>query len=125
MTRLCFPFFSFLFFSFLLFSFFHCLSKKRKNPLLVLSFFLLPKQQHIMPKGASKDKGGKKAPRKCNPYICFVKEQRPGIVKAQPSLQPKEVMKKIGEMWRMLTEDEKAKYHNQAKEVDKKNGIQE
>lgn len=78
-----------------------------------------------MPKGASKDKGGKKAPRKCNPYICFVKEQRPGIVKAQPSLQPKEVMKKIGEMWRMLTEDEKAKYHNQAKEVDKKNGIQE
>lgn len=79
-----------------------------------------------MPKGASKDKGGKKPrARKCNPYICFVKEQRPGIVKAQPTLQPKEIMRKIGEMWRMLPESEKAKYQEQAKNEDKRNGIQD
>lgn len=115
---------SLFFFSFLLFFIVYSVTKQ----LSLLWFFSLcfhSNNSSSMPKGASKEKGGKKAPRKCNPYICFVKEQRPGIVKAQPSLQPKEVMKKIGEMWRMLTEDEKAKYHNQAKEVDKKNGIQE
>ena len=78
-----------------------------------------------MTKGADKNKAGKKQsrPRKANPYICFVKEQRPGLVKSQPQLQPKEIMKKIGEMWRCLSDAEKAKYQAQAKEVDKKNGV--
>jgi len=79
-----------------------------------------------MPKTADKNKGGKKPrARKCNPYICFVKEQRPGLVKANPALQPKEIMRKIGEMWRCLSEADKVKYQNQAREVDKKNGISE
>jgi len=76
-----------------------------------------------MPKTADKTKGGKKPRvRKCNPYICFVKEQRPGLVKANPSLQPKEIMKKIGEMWRCLSDAEKTKYQERAKDEDKKNG---
>jgi len=78
-----------------------------------------------MSKGADKAKAGKKShPRKTNPYICFVKEQRPGLVKNQPQLQPKEIMKKIGEMWRCLSEADKEKYKVMAKETDKKNGYQ-
>ena len=78
-----------------------------------------------MVKGAGKDKAGKKQTRarKANPYICFVKEQRPGLVKSQPQLQPKEIMKKIGEMWRLLSDDQKAKYQKMAKDQDEKNGI--
>ena len=77
-----------------------------------------------MTKSADKKMAGKKPrPRKCNPYICFVKEQRPGLVKAQPALQPKEIMKKIGEMWRCLSDAEKEKYQQLAKKEDEKNGV--
>jgi len=78
-----------------------------------------------MAKSGDKKKGGKatRGARKCNPYICFVKEQRPGLVKSQPQLQPKEIMKKIGEMWRCLSDADKNKYQEMAKVEDKKNGI--
>lgn len=51
--------------------------------------------------------GGK---RKLNSYMKFVKAKRAEVVKKFPNAKVTEIAKKMGEMWRALTDAEKAKY---------------
>ena len=56
---------------------------------------------------SSKKSGGK---RKLNIYMKFMMKVRPDVVKAHPNLDVKQIAKKIGEMYRKLTAEEKKKY---------------
>ena len=49
----------------------------------------------------------KRAP---NAYMMFCKKTRPEIIKENPDITFTETGKKLGEMWRALTDDEKKKY---------------
>lgn len=51
--------------------------------------------------------GGK---RKLNPYMKFVKAKRAEVVKQYPKLKVTEIAKKLGEMWRAMSDKDKAKY---------------
>ena len=60
---------------------------------------------------------GKKTPTKTSkgkkplsPYMKFCKEQRPKVIKENSKLSFGEIGKKLGEMWRGLTDAEKKKY---------------
>ena len=50
-----------------------------------------------------------KPKRKPNAYMNFVKENRPKIVKENPDMGFTDIGRKLGEMWRELTDDEKKK----------------
>jgi hypothetical protein len=58
------------------------------------------------PKKAKKSKGK----RPLNPYMKFVKATRASVVKANPKAAITEIAKKLGQMWRKMTDGEKAKY---------------
>ena len=49
----------------------------------------------------------KRAP---NAYMMFCKKTRPEIIKENPDITFTDTGKKLGEMWRALTDDEKKKY---------------
>ena len=51
-----------------------------------------------------------KPKRKPNAYMNFVKKIRPEVVKENPDLSFTDIGKRMGEMWRALTDDEKKKY---------------
>lgn len=55
-------------------------------------------------------KSDTKKPRKLNPFMKFCKEKRPEIKKKHPNLSVPETGKKLGEMWRALSNAEKKKY---------------
>jgi len=61
--------------------------------------------------GAKKQKGGKKT-RKLSGYMKFAQNVRPEIIKENPALKSDipGIGRKIGEMWRGLSAEEKAKY---------------
>jgi predicted HNH restriction endonuclease len=52
----------------------------------------------------------KKPKKKLNSYIKFAQQQRTKIVSENPGIKITEVSKKLGEAWRSLSEEEKAKY---------------
>lgn len=58
-----------------------------------------------------KQEGGKKT-RKLSGYMKFAQKVRPEIIKENPALKSDipGIGRKIGEMWRALSADEKAKY---------------
>ena len=77
-------------------------------------------------KGAKKEKKDKKkkkdpaAPKRCkNPYIFFCTSKRPEIKEEYPTEPAKGIIKKLGEAWRDLSDDEKQPFIRQAA-VDKK-----
>lgn len=45
-----------------------------------------------------------------NAYMTFANEKRKEVMKAHPHMKITEIGKKLGEMWRALSDDEKAKY---------------
>ena len=51
-----------------------------------------------------------KTKRQPNAYMIFVKKMRPKIVKENPDMSFTEIGKRLGEMWRALSDDEKKKY---------------
>jgi len=53
--------------------------------------------------------------RPLNPYFIFWREKRPDVVKEFPHLIPKNVTKKLSELWKNLEESEKDIYRNKAK----------
>ena len=57
-----------------------------------------------------KEKEKPKPKRKPNAYMNFVKKMRPEVVKENPDLSFTDIGKRMGEMWRALTDDEKKKY---------------
>ena len=61
-------------------------------------------------KRAKKQKGGKT--RKLSPYMKFAQEARPKLLKENPELKSDipGMGRKIGEMWRALSDAEKARY---------------
>ena len=62
-------------------------------------------------KKAAKEAKPKRAP---GPYMLFCKEQRPKIVAAHPEYTFGEVGKALGAGWKELTDDQKAKYKQEA-----------
>lgn len=52
----------------------------------------------------------KKKPKQLSPYMKFCKETRATVVKENPKLTFGEVGRKMGEIWRDMSEDEKKKY---------------
>ncbi len=73
-----------------------------------------PQQMNNPGGGGKKGKKAKKAKgtRKLSPYMKFAQEARPKILKENPEMKSDiiGVGRKIGEMWRALSDDEKAKY---------------
>lgn len=61
-------------------------------------------------KKAKRQEGGKT--RKLSPYMKFAQEVRPKLVKENPELKSDipGIGRKIGEMWRALSDSEKARY---------------
>lgn len=61
---------------------------------------------------AKKSKAKSKGTRKLSPYMKFVQEVRPKLIKEDPKLRSDipGIGRRIGEMWRGLTAEEKAKY---------------
>ena len=53
-----------------------------------------------------------KPKRSPNAYMVFYKKMRPEITKENPDITFTDTGKKLGEMWRALTDDEKKKYAN-------------
>jgi small subunit ribosomal protein S27Ae len=54
--------------------------------------------------------GAEKPKRKPNAYMNFVKKMRPEVVKENPDLSFTDIGKRMGEMWRALTDEEKKKF---------------
>ena len=54
--------------------------------------------------------GAEKPKRKPNAYMNFVKKIRPEVVKENPDLSFTDIGKRLGEMWRALTDEEKKKF---------------
>lgn len=48
--------------------------------------------------------------KKMNPYMKFVQKNRAQVIQQHPKLKFTEVGKKLGEMWRQLSDVEKQKY---------------
>jgi hypothetical protein len=48
--------------------------------------------------------------KKVNPYMKFVQKQRQQVIQQNPKLKFTEVGKKLGEMWRQMSDAEKQKY---------------
>ena len=57
-------------------------------------------------------KQGRKGTRKMNPYMKFAQQERPKILRENPSLRSNvvAVARKIGEKWRSLSAAEKARF---------------
>ena len=53
----------------------------------------------------------KKGTKKLNPYMKFVVAVRTDVVKLMPTATVTEIAKRLGEMWRKLSDSEKKKYH--------------
>jgi|TARA_B100000497_G_scaffold121495_1_gene151319 hypothetical protein len=64
---------------------------------------LKPESRRISPKKEPPTK-------KINPYFAFCKEKRSEIVTANPELKSREIVKKLGEEWRKLSDEEKDRY---------------
>jgi ubiquitin len=60
--------------------------------------------------GGSDESKTVKKKREPGPYMKFCKEMRPKVVKENPKLTFGEVGRKLGEMWRELSDEEKKKY---------------
>ena len=60
-------------------------------------------------KAAKKEKTAKK-PRKLNAYMVFAMEVRESVKKNHPTASIIDIAKKIGALWRALSDSEKAKY---------------
>ena len=67
-----------------------------------------------------KDQASKK-PRKVPPYALFIKENRDKLKSELPDLSFSEVAKKMGEMWRGLSQEEKEGYNLKAKDINEQN----
>ena len=53
-------------------------------------------------------------------YLIYLTNMRPVVVKEQPMLPLKEVMAQVGQMWKKLSEEDKAPYVNEAREKSEK-----
>ncbi|KAH0788152.1 high mobility group protein B3 [Histomonas meleagridis] len=57
---------------------------------------------------------GDKPKRPRSGYLIFQAEVRPKIVEENPDILQKEIMKKVGQMWRDLSDEEKKVYNEKA-----------
>lgn len=64
-------------------------------------------------KAASEDKPAR-APRGPSSFMIFSKEKRPEVVAANPGMATTDVARKLGEMWRGLSEAQKQSYKEKA-----------
>lgn len=65
-------------------------------------------------KKAKKVKDPNAPKRNLSAYFFFMNDQRPKVVKANPDLKVTEVGKKLGELWRAMSDSEKAPYNKKA-----------
>ena len=73
-----------------------------------------------MGKGGKKNKKDKDAPKKAiSAYFFYIKERRESITKEQPSLNNKEIVKKMSEEWNALSNEKKKPYIKKQKLIKK------
>ena len=65
-------------------------------------------------KKAKKVKDPNAPKRNLSAYFFFMNDQRPKVVKSNPDLKVTEVGKKLGELWRAMSDSEKAPYVKKA-----------
>ena len=58
--------------------------------------------------------------RRKNPYIVFCKAKRDELKEKNKDMKPKEIQSKLAELWRALSEDEKAAYKPKPRTAPKK-----
>ena len=76
---------------------------------------MLPSEQKQEKKKRTKTKIDVNKPKKpLNAYLIFCKENQKIIREENPELGAKDIMKKMGEIWKSLDADEKNKYNNKA-----------
>jgi len=78
------------------------------------------KAAKVVQTSVKKDQTSKK-PRKVPPYALFMKENREKLKLELPDLSFSEVAKKMGEMWRGLSQEEKEDYNLKAKDMNEQN----
>lgn len=66
------------------------------------------------PKRAKKDPSAPKRPRSA--YILFCTEHRPIMKEENPSLKPSELMRRLGEKWKTMSEEDKQPYGHKARD---------
>ncbi len=63
-------------------------------------------------KGSSKTKiVDPTKPKKVSPFFNYSKVKREEVAKSNPELKPKEISKKLGEMWKELSDDSKKQFY--------------
>lgn len=70
--------------------------------------------RYTLKKGYKKVKDPNAPKRPNNAYMIFYNEKRAEVVAANPGIKPKEVMSRLGQMWRQMGEDQKASYKSTA-----------
>ena len=71
-----------------------------------------------MKKDSSKPKRGR------NPYILFSNAKRNEVIAANPSMTPREIMKKLAKMWNEISAEERIPYEKQSKEENERSRIE-
>ncbi|KAJ3275298.1 FACT complex subunit [Borealophlyctis nickersoniae] len=75
------------------------------------------KEKEPAKKKAKKDKDANAPKRPLTSYMLFQKEKRNEVVSGNPSMPVPEVSKRLGEMWKALSNEEKKRYEDMAKEA--------
>jgi hypothetical protein len=80
--------------------------------LLILDIYILFHLKELTPGKIIMTMGAteSKKKREPGPYMLFCKKMRPQVVTENPKLSFGEVGRKLGEMWRELSDEEKKKY---------------
>lgn len=76
-----------------------------------------------MPDGSVKVSHKRTGPTKKSGYLVFCEEQRPGVRDTNPEMKMPDVSKELGARWRVLSEDEKAKYKSKADAINAEAGL--
>ncbi len=77
----------------------------------------IKKVEKKVEKKESKPKKAKDAPKNArSAYILFSQDMRPVVKEEQPTLDPKDVLRALGTMWKQADEDTKKKYQELAEE---------
>lgn len=75
--------------------------------------FFFSRLRIIMPSTSTKTA---KPKRGMSAYMLFAREKRPEVKRANPNATFGEIAKKLGEMWRSLSPEQKTKYEKMARE---------
>ena len=83
----------------------------------VQSFISSLEKKNKKEKKKEQTESGEKPKKKTTSYFLFMKEKRPAVLEEYPNLKVTEISKKIGEMWKGLTDAEKEEWKVKAQNL--------